>query len=122
MEERIQEVLEVLRKLEKWLRGYCHAEKCSAIHECPADHEECAKKLGLDTAIAWELRDDVEAVLYWMERDTKRARKFLEWAIVTASAFANVVERHATSFPELDVLVQRTYVALSELRRLIKEA
>ncbi len=120
--ERFREVLDTLEALKEMLIKYCHAEECDNIHDCPASHEECAKKLGLDTAIAWELACDVKGILNWMEANIEWARKHLEWAMPKVSGFARVVEQHALSFPELDVLVQRTYTALLELQDLIKEA
>jgi hypothetical protein len=49
------------------LRKFCHHEDCRyPVHSCPDDeskHPLCQKKLGLDTAVAWEMADTLQAML-----------------------------------------------------------
>jgi len=48
---------ESLSAAEKRLRRLCHDRFCRGIYTCPLDHEKCAKKLDLGTAIAWHAAD-----------------------------------------------------------------
>ena len=120
--ERFREVLDALEALEEMLRKYCHAEECDAIYSCPADCEECAKKLGLDTAIAWQLADRVRVILDCVEVSREQTLLLLEKYVPIVDAFGSVVARHMASFPQLDDLVDETRTALMELWDLLEEA
>jgi len=120
--ERFREVLDALEALEEKLMKYCHVEECDAIYDCPADHEECAKKLGLDTAIAWQLADRVRIILNCVEVSREQTLLLLEKYVPIVYAFGNVVAWHVASFPQLDDLVEETCTALVELQDLLEEA
>lgn len=48
-------VLEEVTKAIQALQQYSHNPECPNYTECPTDHDSCRGKLGLDTAMAWEL-------------------------------------------------------------------
>ena len=120
MEKKIREVCDTLRALGIELRCYCHSEECNKITQCPSYHEDCRKKLDLDTSIAWELFREVDLVLWWIKRDRRMTYLCLERTLPIVGAFAGVVERHQESYSRLLGLVYRTFNTLVELQRLLE--
>jgi len=56
-------IQEALKNIRKELLKYCHHKKCRFFVRCPTDHPKCKKKLGLDTAIAWQVAKHIAFLL-----------------------------------------------------------
>jgi len=56
-------IQEALKNIRKELLKYCHHKKCRFFVRCPTDHPKCKKKLGLDTAIAWQVARHIVSLL-----------------------------------------------------------
>ena len=118
-EKKIQEVRGDLEKIEEALRRYCHSEGCREIHVCPNFHEECAKRLGLDTSIAWELAGEVRLLAEGIEKDSRWIPLYLRDAARMADICEKVVRRHERSFPELYRLVLKVLDTLGDVESLV---
>ena len=93
----IQEVGEVVMRLRK----YAHSEACEAYLACPLHHEECKSMLGLDTSIAWELANELNAIHGYLTRyyggsgfDSQHVYKKVEKVSTLADSFGRVLARH----------------------------
>lgn len=58
--------LEELQEVVLKLRKYAHHPNCPDTLRCPAGHPDCKEKLGLDTAMAWDLADEVTKILNYI--------------------------------------------------------
>ncbi len=86
MRELTREDANALEDLIRQLTKYCHAPGCQYSESCPAKHEECKKRLGLDTSIAWEAAN-ILADLYSLVVDEVDLALKME-------TLCNIVERH----------------------------
>ena len=120
--ERFREVLDALEALEEMLRKYCHVKECDRIYDCPANHEECAKKVGLDTAIAWQLAHRVRVILNCLGISREQTLLLVEKCVPVVDAFRSVVTLHRTPFLRLEDLIAETHAALMEFWYLLEEA
>ena len=58
--------IEALQEVIGKLRKYAHNPDCEAFLQCPNWHQDCKAKLGLDTAIAWDLADELSKMLNYI--------------------------------------------------------
>jgi len=84
---------------------YCHSEECTKLLECPEQHEKCKEKLGLDTAIAWELYRHISKYMTTVNQpsyynELVKERMFKSLYIATTFA-VNIVRLHKDKYKTL---------------------
>ena len=91
------------------LRKYTHHPNCTEIYSCPYKHVDCQKRLDLDTAIAWEVADALDALNYDLYiTDSPGPASLREWRIRAIEislnridAFYSILLRHKQSYSHL---------------------
>jgi len=79
---------------------YCHDLDCSHPFECPEEHRECYRRLGLDTAIAWKLAT-------WCD-----GGKATPETLAKIEFVRSMVDLHYEKYPILSYLVAGLYHAV----------
>jgi len=101
-----REQIEWMEKREEWkfwvtrLFLYAHELDCPCPFDCPEEHDECAMRLGLDTALAWRIAKAVE-----IKGPTKETLKLIEFA-------DSVALLHCYKYQLLDYLIVGLYYAV----------
>lgn len=105
------------------LRRYVHLPTCTEIYSCPNKHPNCQKRLGLDTAIAWELADELAALLDYFMLTSTFSDSIRDWLIqkiertfTKTEAFRSLLQRHAQSYCQLLSELENVEGVLSWLR------
>ena len=119
--EEIKGMLERLEKATEGLARYCHAEDCEDIWDCPLTHDKCYRKLGLDTAIAWEMATELEYTRDILKEGPPWPRERIKVSFFIASALFRIVHHHPDEFPKLWSLVGIGYDVLSWVYNKLEE-
>jgi hypothetical protein len=106
--------MDALQNLQKWmnrLAEYCHNPECDNIEDCPEDHPNCQKRLGLNTAIAWIARDSLQRYhnrrflgkldFYGDLFKRHDTRDYLERSYLMISVLLQAVGLHRKTYPDL---------------------
>lgn len=112
------ELVEEIVKVEVALQKYAHSARCKFYVECPATHDTCKKRLGLDTSIAWDLAYHI-STLYeskkLIQEDLKTKVGQIDYL---TTALSNIVNRHG--YTKLRALIKQVKSVL-ELLKCIQE-
>jgi len=117
----ITDILNRLTEISTNLYAYCHHEKCDQPGECPIHHKKCRKKLGLDTAIAWQAAHQVESCISHVIAKTeyRQLPTYYRRAIAenyrVLGALLEIVRLHSKDFAKLDGLVTMAYNLVRDL-------
>jgi len=112
MSELTEEYFEFLSEIKLELMEYCHHPECTAIHECPRDHEICKETLDLDTAIAWQLVREIKTMSHnacVMMAGEERVLKEAEDLQVQLGFAYNTVRAHSRRYSQLKDILSRFY-------------
>jgi len=84
---------------------YCHSKDCTKLMECPEQHEKCKEKLGLDTAIAWELCRHITKYIATVDQlfyYNQLVKETMFESLYIATTFAiNIVRLHEDKYKTL---------------------
>jgi len=114
-------IINRLAQIHMSLRAYCHHEKCDHPEECPTYHEKCRKKLGLDTAIAWQAAHQIESCISHVRGriEYRQLPAYYHQAITesyrTLGVLLEIVRLHSKDFTKLDDLVTMAYNLVRDL-------
>jgi len=119
--EEIKGMVERLEKAAEGLARYCHAEGCEDIWDCPLYHRKCSRKLGLDTAIAWEMATELGYTCDILRKKPPWPRDRIRVSFFIAGTLFRIVYHHSDEFPKLWELVGIGYDVLSWVYNKLEE-
>jgi len=113
-DDKIGAILDQMGQAAYELAAYCHAEGCEDVWDCPEHKEECSRKLGPDTAIAWEMAALLYHTCGLLHRGASRDWKAVNYSFHIGSAIYRIAFRLEKEFPKLFELVAAGYELLVE--------
>jgi len=100
---------------------YCHSEDCTKLSECPEQHEKCKEKLGLDTAIAWELHIYISKYISTVNRPSyynKLVKERMFKSLYIATSFAiDIVRLHKDKYKTLFNILSELFYSYDSITK-----